>query len=216
MLRFFAVLLAVCVAGCTSIDPYTGEQKTSNTTKGAAVGAVTGAVLGAATSSRKDREKGILTGVAVGAAAGGGIGVYMDRQERVLRERLAGSGVQVQREGDNIQLIMPGNITFASNKSEIRSDFYDTLDAVAQVLREFKDTRIKVSGHTDNTGGQDLNQRLSEDRAQSVKSYLSSAGVAGGRINATGYAYRYPLASNATAEGRQANRRVELELEPIR
>lgn len=216
MQKFFAVLLALCVAACTSIDPYTGEQKTSNTTKGAAVGAVTGAVLGAATSSRKDREKGILTGAAVGAAAGGGVGAYMDRQERVLRERLAGSGVQVRRDGNNIQLVMPGNITFATNKSDIRSDFHGTLDAVAQVLKEFKDTRIKVSGHTDNTGGADLNQRLSEDRANSVRSYLSSAGVASGRINATGYGYRYPIASNATAEGRQANRRVELELEPIK
>lgn len=208
-------MIALLTVGCASTDPYTGEQKTSNTTKGAVTGAIAGAVIGAATSSKNDREKGVLTGAAAGAAAGGGIGYYMDRQESALRERLQGSGVQVKREGNNIQLVMPGNITFATGKSHIRPDFYSVLNSVAEVLAEFKDTRIKVSGHTDNTGGADLNQRLSEERAASVKNYLIGRNLSAGRINATGYSYRYPIASNNTAEGRQANRRVELELEPI-
>ena len=123
--------------------------------------------------------------------------------------------VQVRRDGDNIQLVMPGNITFATSRSDIRGDFYPVLNSVAEVLAEFKKTRIKVSGHTDNTGGADLNQRLSEDRAGSVKNYLIGRGVASGRVNSIGYSYRYPIASNSTASGREANRRVELELEPI-
>ncbi len=208
-------LLAAVLSACTSTDPYTGEQKSNNTARGATAGAVAGAVLGAATSSKSDRQRGVLTGAAAGAAVGGGVGYYMDRQEKALREQLQGSGVQVRRDGDNIRLIMPGNITFATNQSDIRSEFHSTLDSVVRVLKEFKDTRIKVSGHTDNTGGADLNQRLSESRAESVKGYLTSNGVSAGRVNAIGYSFRYPIASNSTAEGRQANRRVELELEPI-
>ncbi|MCR6650840.1 MAG: OmpA family protein [Cellvibrionaceae bacterium] len=215
MRKLSVALLALVLAACTTLDPYTGEQKTSNAAKGAGVGAITGAVIGAATASKNDRKKGVLTGAAAGAALGGGVGVYMDNQEKALRERLVGSGVQVRRDGDNIQLIMPGNITFATNSSSIRSDFHPVLDSVGQVLAEFKKTRIKVSGHTDNTGGADLNQRLSEDRAASVKNYLIGRGVASGRVNSIGYSYRYPIASNSTAAGKEANRRVELELEPI-
>lgn len=215
MRKLTVAMLALVLAACTTLDPYTGEQKTSNAAKGAGVGAITGAVIGAATSSKSDRKKGVLTGAAAGAAIGGGVGVYMDNQEKALRDRLAGSGVQVRRDGDNIQLIMPGNITFATNRSDIRGDFYPVLDSVAEVLAEFKKTRIKVSGHTDNTGGADLNQRLSEDRAASVKNYLIGRNVASGRINSIGYSYRYPIASNSTVAGREANRRVELELEPI-
>lgn len=210
-----AAVLAIAVSGCATMDPYSGEKKTSNATKGVAAGAILGAVVGAATSSKNDREKGVLTGAAAGAAVGGGAGYYMDRQEKVLRDRLQGTGVQIQRDGDNIQLIMPGNITFATGKSDIRSDFYSVLDSVATILKEFKDTRINVSGHTDNTGGADLNQMLSEQRASSVKSYLIDGKVSSGRVNAVGYSYRYPIASNSTSQGREANRRVELQLEPL-
>lgn len=206
--------MAILLTSCATTDPYTGEQKTNNTTKGAVAGAIAGAVLGAATSSKHDREKGVLTGAVAGAAVGGGVGYYMDRQEKVLRERLQGSGVQVKRDGDNIQLIMPGNITFDTGRSDIRSDFHGVLNSVAEVLAEFKDTRISVTGHTDNTGSAELNQRLSEQRAASVKNYLTGRKVASGRVNAIGYSFRYPIASNSTAAGREANRRVELQLEP--
>jgi outer membrane protein OmpA-like peptidoglycan-associated protein len=215
MRNLIVALMALMLGACATQDPYTGQQKTSNTAKGAGVGAIAGAVIGAATSSKNDRKKGVLTGAAAGAAVGGGVGVYMDRQEKVLRERLQGSGVQVRRDGENIQLIMPGNITFATNRSDIRNDFYPVLDSVAEILAEFKKTRIKVSGHTDNTGGADLKQRLSEDRASSVKSYLVGQGVSSGRVNSIGYSYRYPIASNSSAQGRESNRRVELELEPV-
>src|SRR5690554_2848421 len=116
-MRILAVTaLAVILSACATTDPYTGEKKSSSTAKGATAGAVLGAVLGAATSSSGDRNKGILTGAAAGAAVGGGVGYYMDRQEEFLRERLEGSGVQVTRDGDNIHLIMPGNITFETAK----------------------------------------------------------------------------------------------------
>lgn len=216
-MRLILVLaLTFTVAACTTVDPYTGEQKTSNTAKGAGIGAVAGAIIGAATASKNDRDKAILQGAAAGAAAGGGIGYYMDRQEAKLREKLAGSGVQVQRDGNTINLIMPGNVTFDTGKHDIRSQFYSVLDSVALVLAEFKDTSIVVSGHTDSTGSSDFNQTLSEKRASSVKTYLGQRNVARGRIQAVGYGKRYPIASNGTAYGREQNRRVELKLEPLK
>ena len=201
--------------GCESVDPYSGERKTSNTAKGAGIGAVAGAVLGAAASSKKDRGRGALTGAVVGGAIGGGAGKYMDNQEAKLRQRLQGTGVQVQRDGDNLNLIMPGNITFATSRAEIRSDFYDVLGSVALVLKEFNKTNVLVSGHTDSTGSDIVNQQLSEDRANSVRMYLINQKVASSRLQANGYGSRSPIASNNTEEGRQANRRVEIQLTPI-
>jgi outer membrane protein OmpA-like peptidoglycan-associated protein len=207
-------LIAVLTAGCQSIDPYTGEQKTSNTAKGAGIGAVSGAILGAVVN-HDDREKGALIGAASGAAIGGGVGYYMDRQEAALRQRLEGTGVRVQRVGNEIKLIMPGNITFDTGRSELKMHFYSTLDSVAIVINEFNKTRVDVSGHTDSTGGMELNQRLSEQRAASVGNYLVSQGVASGRINTVGYGPRYPIADNATASGRALNRRVEVNLQAM-
>lgn len=213
--KLLALTLAAGVmTGCQSIDPYTGEQKTSNTAKGAGIGAVSGAILGAVVN-HDDREKGALIGAASGAAIGGGIGYYMDRQEAVLRQRLEGTGVRVQRIGNEIKLIMPGNITFDTGRSELKTHFYPTLDSVAIVINEFNKTRVDVSGHTDSTGGMELNQRLSEQRAASVGNYLVSQGVVSGRINSVGYGPRYPVADNATASGRALNRRVEVNLSAL-
>ena len=215
ILALSAATLAMGLGACTTIDPYTGEQKTSNTTKGAGVGAVVGAVIGAASASDEDRKKGALAGAVAGGAIGAGVGNYMDRQEAALRQKLAGSGVQVKREGNTIQLVMPGNITFATGRYEIKQDFYGVLDSVATVLTEFNRTAIKVAGHTDSTGSASLNQTLSEQRAESVRSYLLNRKVAAGRVQAVGYGPRYPVASNETAAGREQNRRVELELLPL-
>lgn len=216
-MRFLSIVfLALTMAACQTIDPYTGEQKTSNATTGAAVGAVAGAVLGAATAKKgKDRGKAAATGAVIGGVAGGGVGYYMDQQEAALREELQGTGVQVRREGDKVYLIMPGNITFATGRQEIRSDFYPTLNSVAKVLKKFNKTAIKVGGHTDSVGSEASNQVLSQQRAASVAQYLQGQQIPATRIQTVGYGESYPIASNDTASGRESNRRVELELLPL-
>lgn len=208
-------VMTVLMTGCSTLDPYTGQQKTSQTAKGAGIGALGGAVVGAATSSSSDRAKGALTGAVAGGAIGGGVGYYMDRQEMALRQRLEGSGVRVAREGDRIQLIMPGNITFGVDRDEVRPEFYGTLESVAVVLKEFDQTTVRVDGHTDSTGSDSHNQTLSERRAGSVAQLLASYGVSQGRLFSSGYGKRNPIASNDSESGRQANRRVEIHLTPI-
>lgn len=208
------VFVSVVFAGCQTTDPYSGESKTSKATTGAVVGAVAGAVVGAATSSKKDRKKGALIGATAGGAIGGGTGHYMDRQEAELRQKLEGTGVRVVRNGNEITLVMPGNITFDTGRADLKAQFYPTLESVGLVLQEFEDTLIEVAGHTDSTGDADFNQRLSEDRASSVGQFLISKGVAAPRIQMVGLGPRYPVASNETQQGRSSNRRVELKLLP--
>ncbi|HEA53954.1 hypothetical protein LCGC14_0573810 [marine sediment metagenome] len=203
------------LAGCMTYDPYTGEQKTSDATKGSIIGAIGGAAVGAATSSKSDRGKGALIGAASGAAVGGGIGYYMDRQEAMLRQRLEGSGVRVVRNGDQIELIMPGNITFELNQTAIRGGFTNTLESVVLVLKEFNKTIIQIDGHTDSSGSDSYNQLLSERRAGSVRDFLLNQGIESRRTRATGYGERKPIASNDNAAGREQNRRVELTLVPM-
>lgn len=213
--------LAACIAtapifsGCMTTDPYTGEKEVTKTTTGATVGAIAGALLGAATSTKSDRKKAVLIGAGIGAVAGGGVGLYMDKQEDKLRKQLQGSGVSVTRQGDNIILNMPSNITFDVDKSDLKPAFHNTLDSVVLVLNEYKSTLITVKGHTDSTGSDDYNQKLSERRALSVAQYLQSKNVAQQRLAAVGYGETRPIAPNNTPEGRAQNRRVELELEPI-
>ncbi|UTW46079.1 OmpA family protein [bacterium SCSIO 12696] len=209
-----AVCLLGVAAACTTVNPYSGEQQTSKAASGAGIGAIAGAVVGAIADDG-DRKKGALRGAAAGALLGGGIGYYMDVQEKHLRDRLVGTGVQVQRDGDNIRLIMPSNITFGVDRHDVRSEFYPTLESVALVIDEFDQTNVRVYGHTDSTGSDAHNQVLSERRAQSVGQLLLTQGVAGNRISTFGYGEKYPVASNGTADGRQLNRRVELELQPI-
>ncbi len=208
-----AGLMAFMVSAC-AVDPYTGEQKTSNTAKGAGMGAVAGAILGAAVASDEDREKGAWQGAAAGAAVGGGIGYYQDQQEAKLRKQLTGSGVQVRRVGDTITLVMPGNITFDVDQSAIKPSFTSVLDSVAVVVKEYNNTVVDVKGYTDSTGSFEHNQNLSESRAESVARYLMNRGVNQARIRTTGYGPRNPVASNDTAQGRAQNRRVEIDLIP--
>jgi len=209
--------LAVMVSGCQSNpfqteNPYTGEQEVNKTTKGAGIGAVAGLVAGAiAGGSRKN----LLIGAGVGALAGGLVGNYMDRQDAKLRAQLRGTGVSVTRIGDQIVLNMPGNVTFATNSSNISADFYDVLNSVALVLVEFDKTYVDVVGHTDSTGSLEFNQRLSEQRASSVARYLESQKVLPERILTRGMGPNTPVALNDTIEGRALNRRVEIIVTPI-
>ena len=203
------ILAAALSAGC-AIDPYTGEEKVAKSGWGAGIGAASGAAIGALAGG----GKGALIGAGAGAAVGAGVGYYMDRQEAQLRQRLEGTGVRVQREGDNLNLIMPGNITFATDSAGINSSFYPVLDSVGIVLAEFKDTSIDISGYTDSTGADMYNQELSERRANSVASYIVRTGVEHGRIQSRGFGKRYPVAPNDTAMGRAQNRRVEISIRP--
>ena len=208
-----AVSLALLLGlGACTTNPYTGEEETSKAGWGAGIGAVTGGLIGAIAG---DNRESILIGMGVGALAGGGIGYYMDKQEDKLRAQLQSTGVSVTRNGDNIILNMPGNITFATNSSNISADFYRVLDSVALVINEFEKTYVDVYGYTDSTGSEAYNQTLSEARASSVGSYLMSQKVIPERIVTRGMGESQPVATNDTAEGRSRNRRVEIVLIPI-
>ena len=211
-----ASLVALFATGCTTLDPFTREEEMSNTTRGALIGAGIGAVVGLVSGDDAvERRQHALIGAGIGALAGGAIGNYMDRQEAELRAQLEGTGVSVTRIGDNITLNMPGNVTFATDSSDLRPAFFDVLNSVGLVLEEYDQTVIEVAGHTDSRGSDSYNQALSERRAGSVANYLSSQGVSSQRIITVGMGESRPVADNATASGQQANRRVEITMVPI-
>ncbi|WP_129139773.1 MULTISPECIES: OmpA family protein [Modicisalibacter] len=206
---------ALAVTGCSTTNPQTGEQQTAKATSGAGIGAAVGAVAGLlsgdSATSRRDHA---AIGAAVGAAAGAGIGYYMDRQEAQLRDRLQGTGIGVQRQGNDIVLNMPNSVTFGFDSSDLTAQARQALNDVTSVLREYPDTRITVAGYTDSTGKEAYNQRLSERRAAAVGDYLVQGGVESQRIQRVGYGERQPVASNDTEQGRAQNRRVEITVTP--
>lgn len=206
--KVFALALCAAVTGCT-VNPYTGQQQVSKAaTYGAGAAAVCG-LVGATESGKRARNAALGCGV-----VGAGVGAYMDVQEAKLREQMAGTGVQVVREGDNIRLIMPGSITFQTDSYNLREDFYPVLDSVGQVLAKYADTTLRVTGHTDSTGSRAYNQTLSERRAGSVADYLVVRGVGRERVLNVGKGPDEPVATNDSAEGRAQNRRVELYVLP--
>ena len=197
-------------------DPYTGDEEVKKTVIGAGAGAAAGAVVGLITGDDgRERRRNAVIGAGLGALAGGAVGYYMDTQEAKLREKLAGTGVSVTRDGDNIILNMPGNITFAVDSAAINSDFYEVLDSVTLVVNEYDKTLIEVMGHTDSTGSEEHNQGLSERRAESVANYFRSRDIETLRLGTYGYGENFPVADNDTEEGRALNRRVEIALVPI-
>jgi outer membrane protein OmpA-like peptidoglycan-associated protein len=203
-------LATAILSGCATYDPYTGERKVSKATKYGAGAAVVCGLIGATRNGRSARNAALGCGL-IGAS----VGAYMDHQEAELRRELEGTGVRVVRDGDQIRLIMPSNITFNVDEYNIRSEFYPVLNSVAKVLKKYKDTRLNIDGHTDSTGPDDYNQKLSEERAYSVADYLASQGIAPSRLVPRGHGERYPIATNATPEGREQNRRVELTITPL-
>ncbi len=221
MKQLFVTLSLACVialSGCTTYDPYTGEEKTTNTVKGAGIGAGAALVvsyLANKDKSSRERNQRLLRDAGIGAIVGGGVGYYMDTQEAKLRKQLRSTGVSVQRDGDNINLVMPGNITFPTAGNHLRTDFYDVLDSVALVLEEFDKTIIVVAGYTDSVGSTSYNQLLSESRAQSVANYLQNKEIKFVRFDVIGFGKSNPIADNNTEAGRALNRRVELTLLPI-
>lgn len=214
--RVLGVIALSAITACTTLDPYTREEKTSNAAKGAGIGAAAGVVVGLITGDdSSERKKRALILGGLGALGGAGVGSYMDQQEMKLRQRLEGSGVSVTRIGDNITLNMPGNITFAVDRAEISAGFYDVLDSVALVINEFNKTYVEVAGHTDSSGSNAYNQTLSEQRAGSVAAYLQSRQVLPERLIVVGAGETRPIATNETQQGRQLNRRVEITLVPL-
>lgn len=202
-----SLVTVVFLAGCAT-NPYTGEDEVSKTGWGAGIGTLAGAGVGALIGG----EKGALIGAGIGAAGGAGIGLYMDKQANELRQELLGTGVQVKKVGENVRLIMPSNITFATNSAVFQTSFNKVLDSVAKVVNKYDNTKIQVVGYTDNTGKLAYNNKLSMERAQAVANYLKLRSVLPARLMVSGMGPADPIASNDTPEGRDQNRRVEITL----
>ncbi|MCQ2995291.1 OmpA family protein [Pseudomonas syringae group sp. J309-1] len=215
-----AATAVAMLSGCASPNPYDNQGQAqssggvSKTAKYGGLGALAGALAGAAID-HNNRGKGALIGAAVVGAASAGYGYYADKQEKALRESMANTGVEVQRQGDQIKLIMPGNITFATDSSAIASSFYSPLNNLAGSLKQFNQNNIEIVGYTDSTGSRQHNMDLSQQRAQSVSTYLTSQGVDPARLSVRGAGPDQPIASNADVNGRAQNRRVEVNLKPI-
>ncbi len=216
-LALLGATLAAFTAGCASYTGQTNDPNDPNRTKrgaliGACIGAVAGLLSGGDAVERRQRA---MVGAGIGALAGGGIGAYQDRQEAELRRQTAGTGIDVSRDGDVIKLNLPDGVTFDFAKYDLKPQFYPALNTVAATLKEYNQTIVEVSGHTDSIGSDAANQTLSERRANAVAGYLMGQGVQRERFEIVGMGERYPVASNDTDSGRALNRRVEIRLLPL-
>ncbi|MBL8201744.1 MAG: OmpA family protein [Chromatiales bacterium] len=207
-----AFAAAFSLAGCAAMDDFATNPEKQKTRQGVGIGAAGGAVAGLIIGGG---WKGALIGAGVGALAGGAVGSYMDKQEAKLREEMAGTGVEVVRWGDNITLDIPGGVTFAVDSAKLNPQFHPVLDKVAATLAEYNQTVVQVAGHTDSTGARSYNMQLSQRRADSVKSYLTTRGVPAQRLQTVGAGPDRPVADNATEAGRAQNRRVEITIVPV-
>lgn len=209
------VLAGGLLAACT-VNPYTREEQPAKAAIGAGIGVLAGVGIGLLTGDNaKERRRNALIGAGVGGVAGGGIGYYMDVQEVKLRQDLEAAGVSVTRDGNNILLNMEQAINFNSGQHLLRTEAYSVLNAVAQVLSEYDKTTVDVMGHTDNDGVADYNQALSQRRAISVATYLSTKGITQQRLLAAGFGESAPVSSNESETGKQKNRRVEIRISPF-
>lgn len=219
MMKTSALMAAFCLglAGCvTTQDAFTGESKISRAAKGTGLGAAGGALAGALIGKASNNtRRGALIGAGIGALAGGSVGVYLDRQEAELRQQLQGTGVSVTRNGDQIILNLPSNVTFASGADQVQPNFHQVLNSVAIVLNKYNQTLVDVFGHTDSDGDDASNFSLSQRRATNVASYLATQGVDGRRFAIQGFGEQRPIATNATPEGKSQNRRVEIQISPL-
>ena len=201
------------LSGCQTTGNNVGGEEYDKAALGTIIGAAAGYGISKGNANKASQNN---RAAAIGAVLGGAGGLYLDNKEKKLRQQMAGTGVEVKRNPDgSVGLVMPGNITFDTNKSNIKPNFYSTLNKVAQTLTEDNKSGILVTGYTDSTGNDSINIPLSQARAQSVASYLASQGVSTTRINAQGHGAANPIASNATAEGREQNRRVEISIYAI-
>jgi len=201
------VVIVVCIFSMVSCA---GKRK--KTKAGAGIGAVAGAGIGYAIGKQSGHgAEGAAIGAAVGAAAGAGVGYYLDKQEEKLREIEA---LEVKREQDRLIATLPNLLLFDFDSFLIKPGAVESLTDVAGVLTEFGETKIIVKGYTDSMGKEAYNQDLSERRANAVRNFLIGEGVDAARITAIGFGEQFPVAGNDTEEGRQENRRVEMEIIP--
>ena len=212
-----AALAVTMLGGCATYTGQTSDPNDPNRTQrgaliGAGIGAVAGLLSGKDATERRQRA---MVGAGIGGIAGAGVGAYQDRQEAELRRQTAGTGVDVQRDGDVIKLNLPDGVTFDFNRTEVKPQFYPALNSIAQTIGQYNQTIVEITGHTDNVGTLAANQTVSERRAQSVAAYLAGQGVQQVRMETRGYNYQYPVASNDTEQGRALNRRVEIRLIPV-
>ena len=205
--------MALTTAGCVT-DPNTGERRVSRAAIGGGIGALGGYLLGDLVGGRRDRTEKIV-GAGIGAVAGAGVGAYMDRQEQRLRQQTAGSGIEVERQGDQLVLNMPGDVTFDLNSATVQPQFQNTLNQVASTLRDYPSTYIDVYGHTDSSGTDAYNQSLSQRRAVSVQNYLASQGVQTARMATQGFGESQLKCQETDEAGRRCNRRVEIRISPV-
>lgn len=205
---FAAALIISTITGCAALQNEDGQ-----TNKSAVYGGG-GALLGAAAGALLGGGKGALIGAAVAGAAGGGYGYYVDKQEADLRKNMKGSGVQIERNGDELKVVMPGAITFATGRAEIQPTFQGTLHQLATSFGQFAQSDLVITGHTDSVGSYEANKALSARRADSVAQYLEANGVGATRVRTVGAGSSLPIASNDNPEGRAKNRRVEIKLVP--
>lgn len=212
-----AALAVTMLGGCATYTGQTTDPNDPNRTQrgaliGAGIGAVAGLLSGKDATERRQRA---MVGAGIGGIAGAGVGAYQDRQEAELRRQTAGTGVDVQRDGDVIKLNLPDGVTFDFNRTEVKPQFYPALNSIAQTIGQYNQTIVEINGHTDNRGSLAANQTVSDRRAQSVAAYLAGQGVQQVRMETRGYNYQYPVASNDTEQGRALNRRVEIRLIPV-
>ncbi|MHC9086200.1 OmpA family protein [Luteimonas sp. RIT-PG2_3] len=209
-----AMLLSSCATytGQTN-DPNDPNRTRNNALIGAGIGAVAGLLSG---SSATERRQHAMIGAGIGGLAGGSIGAYQDRQEAELRRQTQGTGIQVDRDGDVIKLNLPDGVTFDFGKADLKAQFHPALNNVASTLSQYNQTIVEVTGHTDSVGSDAVNQRLSEQRANSVSNYLIGRGLQRERFEIIGAGKQYPIADNATEQGRSLNRRVEIRVVPLR
>ncbi|WP_341366888.1 OmpA family protein [Yoonia sp. BS5-3] len=213
--RFPLVLAAASLTLVAACDP-TGPNANENTQQGALIGALGGAAVGALTNNDgtvRERNQAALIGAALGAGVGAGIGNSLDRQAEELRRQLR-SDVGVSNNGDNLVVVLSQDLLFATDSTAVSSVSQRELRIVASSLNNYPDTTVNVIGHTDSTGEAAYNQDLSQRRAQAVSSVLFSGGVSPSRVRSIGAGENQPIASNQTASGRQANRRVEIIITP--
>lgn len=204
----------VILAGCTDPAYLTGEEN-QNTGRGAAIGAVSGAVLGNLIAGPGNRTAGTAIGAGVGAVVGGAIGRDLDRQAAELNQDFSNGDIDVINNGDELIVRMPQDILFAVDSDQVNAGLRSDLLVLANSLNKYPNSRVTITGHTDNTGSAAYNLDLSERRAIEVSSILIQGGVDGTRLTAVGAGEDQPISSNLTPEGRALNRRVDIRIQPL-